>query len=550
MLTSLKIQNIALVAEADLAFDKGLTVLTGETGAGKSVIVTALSLALGDRADREFLRHGAAKGVVEAQFQISNMSNQYKRDFADYIIDNTITVVREITKDGNSRIRINGTPSSLARLKELTTPMAEILGQHANQMLMNEENHLLFLDHFGGLDTLRELVGQLFAEWERTVKEFKRVVERREQTRKEHELLAYQKAEIEKAQVRMGEEEDLLRERKILDSSRTLMASAELVQNILDNEEQSVIHQLRAARKELDKMADIDNRLNHSADELGDIDFRLEELRRVIEQYGASIPDDPSRLDEINARLDELYNLKKKYGGSEEAILAMLADIKAQLGEYPDVDSMILALERTVERNFKEYSRKAQELSDLRKKASEYLCKLVLRELSELAIDKAGFEAEFMYEEETDGVLLDGKAVKPYAYGLEHARFLFSANPGEPLKSLVKTASGGEMSRILLALKAAEKKNARLRHSLLVFDEVDAGIGGRTAHEVGLKLKRLSETSQVMVVTHLHQIARLADHHYIAEKTRTPGSRATIRVSKLEGASIKEELDRMVALPE
>ncbi len=549
MLTSLRIQNIALVSEAELDFDKGLSVLTGETGAGKSVIVTALSLALGDRADREYVRHGASRGLVEALFLVSGMSAQYRKDFADYIIENTIRVTREITKDGGSRVKVNDTPCSLARLRELMMPVAEILGQHANQMLMDEENHLLFLDHFAGLDTHRELVEHLFAEWDRLSRELRSVGQRREQLRKERELLQFQKSEIEKAQVRRGEEENLNTERKILDSSRSLMSSAALVQSLLDSEEQSVLQQVRQARKELDKMADIDAKLTALAEELGDIDFRLEELRRAIEQYGASIPDDPARLEEINTRLDELYTLKKKYGGSEDSILAALEVIRGQLGEYPDVDALIAALEHQADQAREAYTRKALELSDLRQKAAEYLQKLVLRELSDLAIDKAGFALEFLREEDTGGISLKGRSVAAYPFGLERGRFLFSANPGEPMKSLVKTASGGEMSRVLLALKAAEKKNASLRHSLLVFDEVDAGIGGLTAHEVGKKLKRLAETSQVLVVTHLHQIARLADRHYLVTKSRLKG-RAAIEVAKLDGAAVKQELDRMVALPE
>jgi DNA repair protein RecN (Recombination protein N) len=367
---------------------------------------------------------------------------------------------------------------------------------------------------------------------------------------RERELLLYQKAEIEKGGVRIGEEEELLRERRILDSSRALMASASTIEHILSTEEASVLTQLRFVRKELEKMSAVDSSLEKQAEELADIDFRLEDLRRFVEQYGASIPDDPSRLETINVRLDELYALKKKFGGSEESILAALEEIERNLQIRPDTDSFIAELEAESHRLGAAYTSKAVELSSLRKKAADYLKKLVIKELIELAIDDAGFELELTYQEDSGGVILDGKAVRPFPHGLENARILFSANKGEPLKSLVRTASGGEISRVLLALKAAEKKNADIQQSLLVFDEVDAGIGGHTANEVAKKLKKLSESCQLLVVTHLHQIARLADQHYVAEKSRGRSGRATIQVRSLDRAGVKAELARMVALPD
>ncbi len=550
MLKSLTIENIALVDKVELTFDKGMTVLTGETGAGKSIVVTALALALGERAEREFIRHGADKATVSATFAVASTPASYRKQFADSIVDNAVNVVREISRDGSSKIRINGANATLAKLKELTLPLVEILGQHANQQLMSEDNHLLFLDHFGSLEELRTVVRERFREWEKTASELARVTARRDQLKNQRELLLYQKNEIEKGQIRVGEEAELLQERKILDSARALSASAATICSILDGDENSVMPQIRAARKELDKMSDVDPGLETKATEFADIDYRLEELRRAIEQYGSSVPDDPSRLEEINSRLDEIYHLKRKFGGSEETILESLNSISEQLRALPDIDQHIATLEKEVEHFRTQYSEKALELSALRVKTGSYLTKLVVKELAELAIEGAGFEVEFLSEEMPQGVILNDRALRPFDYGLEKCRILFSANKGEPLKSLVKTASGGEISRVLLALKAAEKKQSGLQRSLLVFDEVDAGIGGKTAAEVARKLKKLSESCQVFVVTHLHQIARLADHHFVAEKTSRKGGRTVIEVRKLEPAAIKGELDRMVALPE
>jgi len=537
MLHSLHLENIALVQKATLTLKPGLSVLTGETGAGKSVIVQALSLALGGRAEREYIRHGAKSAIVEAVFESAEG-------------DPPVSIRREITRSGASKAKIDGLAATVTGLKELVEPMAQILGQHAGQLLMNEDNHLEFLDSFAGLLPARADLAVLFTEWRRTTDELRRVRRRREQLINERELLLFQRNEIEQADIRVGEEEELDRERRILDSARDLMASADTIGELLGADESSVLNLLGAARKELDKMAGIDPSLEKQAGALSDIDFQLEDLRRFIEQYGATISDEPARLDEINLRLDELYALKKKYGGSEEAILTTLARIHDQLRDRPDIDSLIASIEAEADKRGKAYAAAAVKISAARVKAAAKLRKLVIAELKDLAIDKADFRCDFIYEDDNDGVLLHDRAVKPSAHGLERIGFLFSANPGEPIKSLVKTASGGEVSRVLLALKSAELQHHGLKHSLLVFDEVDVGIGGRTGNEVGRKLKKLSEHCQVLVITHLHQIARLAEHHYVAEKRILNGNRTIIEVRQLDANGIKEELDRMVALPE
>lgn len=550
MLSHLKIQNFALVEDVELTFDKGMSVLTGETGAGKSVIVTALGLVLGDRADREHIRHGAPKATVEATFRVDRLGHQYKKDFADYFEDNSFTVTREIARDGSSKVKINGNAATVARLKELASPLAEILGQHANQLLLDEDNHLRFLDSFASLEDMREEVRQLFVRWEKVTAELKQTRARRDELVKERELLLFQQQEIENAQIRVGEEEEIIAERKILDSSRTLMESAARVQEILDNDQRSVLDDLRTARKELEGMAGIDSSLEPQVAQLADLDFQLEDLRRFIEQYGGSVPDNPQRLEEINLRLDELYDLKQKYGDSEEKVLKTLERINQKLIDRQDIDTYLTKLEKEQDFRRAEYALKALALTEVRKKAAQYLEKLVVKELTELAIDSARFECEFLYEDKADGIEMGTQTVRPFEHGLESIRFRFSANPGEPLKSLVKTASGGEISRVLLALKAAEKKNHKMLNSLMVFDEIDAGIGGQTAVEMGQKLSRLAEDCQVLVITHLHQIARFADHHFVANKSTSHEDRTTIDVTLLDAPAVKEELDRMIALPE
>lgn len=551
MLRKIKIQNLALVETSELEFAPGFSVLTGETGAGKSIIVTALSLALGERAEREYIRHGADRCVVEVRFDVSRAPAEYRKEFADHFENNELVVAREISRDGSSRAKINNRTASVGQLKAVTMPIAEILGQHANQMLMNEDNHLDFLDNFAGLDEVKQQVHAAYHEWKTTADKLREVVSHRDQLTRERELLLFQKEEIARANISVGEEERLLAERRILDSARALMASASMVQDILDGEENSVSSLLSLAQKELDKMSGIDPELEKKVSELVEVSYRLEDLRAFVEQYGASIADDPRRIEEINLRLDEIYGLKKKYGGSEQAVLDALDGICSRLStSLPDIGAYIDDLTVKTGRLFDRYADQALALTDTRTKAAAYLKKLVVKELVELAIDHSRFDFEFVYEDDPNGVIINGRAVRPTPNGLETGRMMFSANPGEPLKSLVKTASGGEMSRVLLALKSAERKNHKLRHSLLVFDEVDSGIGGQTAIEVGRKLKKLSEDNQLLVITHLHQIARECDHHYVAQKRAGKDKRATIQVRRLEASEVDKELARMVALPE
>lgn len=548
MLTKLSINNFALVDTLALDFNPGLTVLTGETGAGKSIVVSALSLALGERADKEQIRHETSSLTVEATFQLPKPVAKELRTRFPEIEDATISIIREVGTDTSSKIKINGKTTTLAQLKTITTEIAEIMGQHSGQQLMDEEKHLDFLDMFAETLPLREEVTARYQRLTSLTSELNSVRKRKEWLKNERELLLFQKQEIEETNIRVGEEESLNAERKILDSARVLMTSATNIERLLGGDQQSAIDRLKLARKELEKMTVIDPSIQPQLEALSEIVFSVEEARQAIEAYGGAILDDPKRIEDINLRLDEIYKLRKKYGGSEESILEQLKEINEQLKTNPDVDQQITDLEKQTVKAKDAYSEKALTLSAKRQKAAKTLAKAVERELADLAIEDARFCCELIVEEIADGTLTGNKTVKAGPLGLESARFLFSANPGEPLKSLVKTASGGEISRVLLALKLATQANQLLRPSLLVFDEVDAGIGGMTAVHVGTKLKQLAKQSQVLVITHLHQIARLADNHLVAEKEQKKSGRTTVKVRLLRKAESKVELERMLAL--
>ncbi|MEA1981353.1 MAG: AAA family ATPase, partial [candidate division Zixibacteria bacterium] len=326
-LKKLKIENLALLEKGELFFDKGLNVITGETGAGKSIIVTALSMILGGRADKEYIKYGAKFASIEAEFDI----NESK----------PLMIYREFSKEGSSKIKINSKTVTLNELKKTTNPIAEISGQYAGQELMDENNHLNFLDSFGSLESIRDKVSEHYFSWKKTTEELKRVLNNKEQLENERKLLLFQKNEIENAHIKIGEEEKINSELKKLNSARELMSSASAILDILGGEDNSALELIAKSQKELEKMFAIDNKLNSSIELLNEINFQLEDIRSSIEQYGSSIVDNPERMEEINLRLDEIYSLKKKYGGSEEAILKSHDIISDKLTNHPETQGLI-----------------------------------------------------------------------------------------------------------------------------------------------------------------------------------------------------------------
>ena len=561
MLRRLYLENFALTDKLEIEFDSGLSVLTGETGAGKSIIVGAIARMLGERADRDDIRSGCTQAVIESDFDISgengdNLSDIHAElDNLDIEIDSDIlNIRREIFAKRSSKSYINGRLVTLGQLRRIGRYLAELYGQHSHQRLLDENNHLAFLDSFTGTTDKVEKLRWLFNNWDKTGKELEQLISNREQRKRELELLKYQKEEIEKADIRVGEETELQDEKRLLDSSQKLAGKASNILNLIDRQEPSAIEILETCRSEFSEMALIDKSLSKTGELLNQAIININELRTEIESYQSSIPDDPNRQEQINIRLDELFRLKNKYGGSEEAIIASLDRINEKIGDKLNIDDKIRSLQQQQKENFDRYYKLASEISSKRKKASKNLSKKVEQELAQLGMDKSKFQFEFRYESDTAGIEWDGKKIKPLPDGFETGRFLISANPGEPLKPLAGTASGGEISRIMLALKAAEKQNIKKPDgsgNLLVFDEIDVGIGGVTANAVAEKLDLLAQRYQLLVVTHLHQIAAKGRYHYAVKKTSQKSTgRNIITVRKLNSSERADEIKRMLALPD
>jgi len=550
MLKRLYLENFALVEKLEVEFEPGMNVLTGETGAGKSIIVGAISRVLGEQASRDDIRSGFKLAVVEAEFDIRGRKDILK-ELAEQNIEggeDILILRREIFAEKASRSFINAQLVTLIQLRPIASLLGELHGQHSHQLLLDEKNHLGFLDRFAGLSGDVEHLIARYNEWDKVRKELNHLIKTREQARRERELLLFQKEEIEKADIRIGEEEELRAEKKILDSSRALTEKSSLILSLLDEQEPSALEILGAAEREISDMAEMDGKIGPLEEMLNQAVINLEELRSELESYRSNIPDDPSRQEEINLRLDEIFKLKKKYGGSEESIITALSRIDEQLSEKIDVEEHIRVLQGREKKARADYLELARTISAKRMEASEVISKKVERELGELGMEHAKFEFQFIYDELSDGLEHAGKRLRPAPEGLENGRFLVSANPGEPLKPLAKTASGGEISRIMLAIKAAERTTGA--NEFLVFDEIDVGIGGMTARAVSEKLASLAKKHQLLVVTHLHQIAERSDYHYAVEKIDgAKEGRRTVSIKRLSASEKKAEIKRMLAIP-
>jgi DNA repair protein RecN (Recombination protein N) len=552
MLKRLYLENFALVEKLDIAFQPGMNVLTGETGAGKSIIVGALARLLGEKAGRDDIRSGTESAVIEGDFNIGGSKeiiNQLINIHIDFDND-PLVIRREIYSDRASKAFINNQPVNLNQLRNVTGYLAELFGQHSHQQLLDEKNHLTFLDQFAGLEKTAEKAKTLFAGWNETTTELKNLIARKESARKEHELLLFQKDEIEKARIRSGEEKELLAEKKILDSAQILGEKSSRILSLLDSDEYSILNKLTEGQKELGEMVRLDGSLNGYDELMNNAIINLEELRSEIEGYQSRIPHDANRLEEINYRLDEIYRLRKKYGGSEEAVLTTLKQINTRLESKPEIGLQIKELTSKENEFRRRYGETAVALANKRKTAAGKLSATVTGELMKLGIDSARFECEFEYEDDDNGIEHLQRKVKPLPTGLETIRFMISANPGEPLKPLVKTASGGEISRVMLALRSANRTPCRGTRPVLVFDEIDAGIGGQTAMKVADRIAALAENYQLVVITHLHQIAVKGDNHLAVEKidSRSDVRRKVISARALSKTDRKNEIKRMIAI--
>ncbi len=546
MLNELTIKNFAIIDDLRVSFKEGLSILSGETGAGKSMIIQAVNLLLGARASADMVRSGCSQAELEAFFDISPGSNS-ARVMAEQDLDTSegLIIRRVMTSAGKSRVYINSRQTTLELLKQVTQDLAGISSQHAHQGLLKEEHHLDILDDFAQTQTLRSTVNSTYSKMLPIQKEICLLKNRADTLEKEYELYRFQRDEIEAADIRPEEDAHLEKKRDQLQNSAQVFELVNRAIHDIHDREGAMVENLALLVNECQRFASSDDRLEPVSERLSAILYDLQDAVEDLRHFSSDIDLDPASLDAIEQRLDTLAKLKRKYGGTLETVLDEYQRLSEHLDQAGGAEEKITLLEKTFEQLHAQLSRDTRDLSEKRQKAAATLCGLVQDELKSLEMGQTTFDVAFSFDPasgESDIASPQGHKIGPS--GMDNVCFLISPNPGESLKPLAKIASGGELSRIVLALKAVLSKTNALE--TLIFDEVDAGIGGATSERVGQKLKQLATTHQVICITHLAQIAKFGNSQYRILKTVDNNRTFTTITPLTDEAERVAELARMI----
>jgi DNA repair protein RecN (Recombination protein N) len=546
MLSELAIKKFAIIEDIRICFQQGLSVLTGETGAGKSIIIQAVNLLLGSRASADLVRTGEETAELEACFDITPDSEPAQLLAAQGMeTDDTLIIRRLITRSGKSRVFINSRQSTLEFLKQLTRNLAGISSQHAHQGLLREENHLDILDEFAGTMDLRREVTALYKSILPLKTRIQTLEEEKTRQEAQKELVQFQVDEIQAAAIQP--EEDLVLEKqkeKLSNAAKIFEAVNGTIHGVYDKEG-AVIEQLSSLAAGIHRFGSADQTLARTADRLNAIILDLQDVVDSLRDYSLEIDLDPESLDAVDRRLDLISRLKRKYGGSLEALFETYASLEQQLDQTLGMDRQIRELMNQKKALEDQIRQKSLDLSGKRRQAGTRLAELACAELAALEMGKARFQVDISKEfsgRDQDICTLDGYRI--LASGMDKVCFLLSPNPGEAPRPLAKIASGGELSRIVLALKAVLSRTQSFE--TLIFDEVDAGIGGAVSEKVGLKLAALAEQHQVICITHLAQIAKYGLHQFRISKQVVNGRTCTDIVPLLSLEERVEEIARMM----
>ena len=533
MLTELRIRNFAIIEQVTLPLSSGFNVLSGETGAGKSIIVGALGLLLGERASADLIRSGADKATVEGVFDISKLKDISKLadDRGIEVEEETLVLKREIATSGRGRAWINGTTVTASVLAEIGRQLVNLHGQHDAQTLLDSESQRRILDAFGGADRQAELVRSAHGEMSDVRREIATLTSRRADAEKRADYLRHVAKEIEDARLSSGEDTKLEDEARVLENADELRTLASTLNELLSGEEASVLSQLGAAQRPLSSIERIDPSAVRMQ-ELFDTGFyALQELARAVDDYAGSVELDPARLEEVRRRRDRVFGLLKKYGPTLEDVIAAGTAARAELDLIDTAQFDLANLTAREADARRRLSREAEKLSEMRLSAAKKLAKAVDALLPPLGMPDGRFSVTLTARDE------------PTAEGAEDVEFRVALNVGHQDRPLARVASGGELSRVMLALKTIL---ARVDHvPTLIFDEVDAGIGGRVGLQVGDTLRRVAKEHQVFAISHLPQIAARAHHHIVVAKG-AKGGVTTADITVLEGTSRVNEIARML----
>lgn len=545
LLTELSIKNFAIIEALSISLEKGLTVLTGETGAGKSIIIDAIHLLVGGRGSAEFVRHGEKKAEIEGLFQLEDDSHPVftkAEEFGVDAADGMIVLRREMTSSGKSVCRVNGKLVTIAVLREIGRTLIDIHGQHEHQELMDERLHLPLLDQFGGKKITAALTEyeKLFKQYDSAAKQLKKLSQNEQKMVHRLDLIQFQHEEIQKADLKLHEDEELSEERKKINNFEKIHDALKTCYEAL-RDEQRGLDWVSVAMNNLEEAAGIDESVQQISETVANSYYILEDAASMIRDQLDGLEYDPERLDFIENRLNEINQLKRKYGKTIEEIVEYGAAIDEEIETILNRETHIAKLEEEIKSIKADLIIEAKNLSELRAKYAKQLTKKIHQELKELYMEKTVFEVHFhktafTFDEYADGGILPG--------GLDELEFYMSTNPGEPLKPLSKIASGGELSRIMLALKSIFSKHQGI--TSIIFDEVDTGVSGRVAQAIAEKIYKVAFDSQVLCISHLPQVAAMADTHLFIAKNIKNG-RTKTSVQPLGQDDKIKEIGRMIS---
>ncbi len=535
MLRVLSIDSFALINHLEVEFEDGLNLITGETGSGKSILVDSVALLVGERASQEMVREGFDRASVEGVFHLQRENPAWDRllEAGIEVSEGDVVIRREISRSGSNKVYINGHLSTLGFLSEIGRLVADIHGQHDQQTLLSPATHLQYLDAFGQNNTLCQQVGHAFRELQSVKQLLGRLHQSESERLQKLDTLQFQIAEIEGLQLSPGIQQQLEEERALLASAEKRQQLAALGYKLLYEDESSGLSLVDQAQKSLEELATLDPDFQTKASKLLDLRYQLEEIAYAMRDYVDGVQWDPRRLDSVEERLVEIQKARRKYGATVEEILSYLEEIRAEETRIADSEQQAEELaqqKQSLEANFLKMARR---LSQKRHRDAESLSRRVENELADLAMEKTVFK-----------VGLESGDEHQSEQGIDLAQFLISPNPGESPKPLAKVASGGELSRIILALKSIVSVESYPK--TLVFDEVDAGIGGRVATTVGAKLAGIASQDQVFCVTHWPQLASYAARHFHVAK-KTEDQRTVVEIKSLKHSDRVNELARMMA---
>lgn len=539
MLCELRVKNLALIESLELCFDQGkssgLIVMTGETGAGKSIMLRAIQLLTGGRASVDWIRSGAESCEVEALFELSPHHGRLieKLEEGGFGGDTSVVVKRQLSSSGRSRFYVNGSLATAKNVAELTADMLSVASQHDHQQLLQPALHLDILDTLGELWPERQELEKIFSLWQEK-KEALVLLKRQDQEKEQkQDFLKFQASEIRQAELQPGEDEVLGSEKKRLKNAQALIKVSQESYRLLGHD---LLNGLSQLRQNMGQLAALDPAATKLAEDISSYTFLAEDYISLLREYRDALEDDPYRLDQVNERLDLVQQLKRKYGDTLEEILDFAEKCEAEILHFENMDKTIAALAKEVQTLEKHLVQLATQLSRKRRRIGAEMEKAMADELTSLAFNRAGFVVHWREVEEIPE--------KMRASGWDRGEFYFSPNPGEPAKPLAKIASGGELSRLMLAMKCLLAKKDMV--DTVIFDEVDAGIGGQAAEAVAQKIQELAGHHQVFCITHLPQIAARGTQHFQVLKTVEKG-RTQSAVSRLSAAARVQELARMLA---